>query len=306
MGTLDGVGTRDAAQVDGCEQEHPDIHHARQGQRHNHVPPGGAEQSFGVGGAHRHPVTVAGERGMDVDRVGHHGRAEHTGGEKHGVGAVEARDESLEHFAGVGRVDRKPREEADADDGEHPDDDGFERTLPEPVLQAEQSHGDRADDDAAEQQGQVEKQVESDRSPDDLGEVGGDGDEFGLGPKRPSRARTQALAKQFGQGATADESEFGGLVLHQPGHEVRSDQYPDEKVAEPRTSREVGRDVTRVDIGDRSDEGGAEQEDSTGTNHRRTRFFRHTEILDLPPAARHPVSSASGESASGAPLWAHD
>ena len=42
--------------------------------------------------------------------------------------------------------------------------------------------GDRADDERAREQGEVEEELQGNGAADDFGEVGGRGDELGLGP----------------------------------------------------------------------------------------------------------------------------
>ncbi len=56
-----------------------------------------------------------------------------------------------------------------------------------------------------------------------------------------------------------DQAEFGGQVLHQPGHHVGQHDHPDQQEAELRAGADVGGDVARVDVGDGCDEGGSEQ-----------------------------------------------
>ena len=50
------------------------------------------------------------------------------------------------------------------------------------LLEDEENDGDRADDERAREQGEVEEELQGNGAADDFGEVGGRGDELGLGP----------------------------------------------------------------------------------------------------------------------------
>jgi hypothetical protein len=203
-------------------------------------------------------VPVARKGGVHVNRVRHHGGAEHAGGQQHRSHAVEPRHEPAENGTAVRRTDHEAREEADRDDGEQAHDHAFEGPLPESALQCEQPHRHRADDHAAEEQREVEQQLQGDRAAEHLGQVGGEGDQLRLRPERDAAAAPHPVPQQFGQGAARDDAELRGLVLHQCGHHVRHDEHPDQQVAVPCAAGEVGGDIAGIDVGDGGDEGRAE------------------------------------------------
>ena len=82
---------------------------------------------------------------------------------------------------------------------EQPEDDRLERPLAAPRLDGEDADRDDADDQAAERQREPEQQVERDGAADDLGQVGGGGDQFGLHPERAPRAGAEPRAEQSGR-----------------------------------------------------------------------------------------------------------
>ena len=204
-------------------------------------------------------VPVAGESGMQVDRVRHHGRAEHRGGQQDALGAVETRHQPADHVSDRRRLDEQAGQEPDRDDQQQAGDHPLEHPLTASVLHGEQHQRHRAGDDAAEQQGQVEQQLQRDGATDHLGEVGCHRDQFGLKPVADAGRGAGVVADGFGQGAAGDQAEFGRQVLHQPGHHVGQDDDPHQQEAELRAGADVGRDVAGVDIGDGRDEGRAEQ-----------------------------------------------
>ena len=209
-------------------------------------------------------VAVARERGVEVDGVRHDGGTEHAGGEQDGRRAVEARHEAAGGGTPVDRAHEEPGEEADRDHGEQPDDDGLERALPASGLHGEDADRDDADDEPAERQRNAEQQVECDGAADDLGQVGGGGDQFGLHPERAAWPGRQPLAEQFGQAGAGDDAELRRLVLHEDGDRVGGDEHPDEQVAVFGAGGQVRCDVAGVDVGDGRDERRAEQQQRAG------------------------------------------
>ena len=88
------------------------------------------------------PDAVLRERGVQVDDVRHHGRAEDAAGEQDAVAAVEARDEALRRLAGDEADLQRVVEEAEQDDPEQERD----RDLEAPVAAALQAeHAERDD-----------------------------------------------------------------------------------------------------------------------------------------------------------------
>ena len=186
MRSVDGVGPGDAAQVRGGQQQHPDVHHPGEAERDHHIPFADPQQARPIVSPVPACSRAGRERGrVHIDRVRHHGRAEHARRQQHRSGALETRNEAVEHGEAVRRADEQSGEEADRDDREQADDHGLERPLAVPALQREKGHRDHTDNEAADEERQAEEQVERDRAADHLGEVGGGRDELGLPPERP-------------------------------------------------------------------------------------------------------------------------
>ena len=115
-------------------------------------------------------------------------------------------------------------------------------------------------DHAADQQRQIEQQVQRDRAADDLGEIGCHGDQFGLQPVGDPGRGAGVVGDGFGQRASGDQAELGRQVLHEAGHGVGHDDDPHQQEAELRAGADVGRDIAGIDVGDGGDERRPEQE----------------------------------------------
>ena len=267
MRALDRVGAALAGQRRCRQEQQADVDQASDAQRPVDVDAGRAQQarevSGGVvgvagGGAQLVGLVVVDQRGVQIDRVRHDGCAQHGSGHEDRVGALETRDEPAEHARGAGRCDEEARQEAQRDDDQQADDDRFELPLSPAALNEEQSHGHGADDDAAPQEWDPEQEVEGERAADHFGQVGRGGHDLRLDPKGDAGGLRHAVAEQGGQGLAGDEAELGGEVLDDHREDVRGHENPHEQVPVARARRDVGGDVSGVDVGDGRDEGGAE------------------------------------------------
>ena len=81
---------------------------------------------------------VAHEGGVKVDGVRHDGGAEHGGGHEQGVGAFQARNETVRHVTPVGRSGEETADEADRDDDEQTDDQSLEGPLAAALLDGQE------------------------------------------------------------------------------------------------------------------------------------------------------------------------
>ncbi len=126
-------------------------------------------------------------------------------------------------------------------------------------LEAEDRERDHGGDQPGDEQRHAEQQVERDRGADELGQVGGHGDQLGLNPETDRRAPGEVLAAQLGQVPPGGDPDLGRQVLDQHRHQVRRDHDPQQQVAVLGAAGDVGREVARVDVGDRGDESRAEQ-----------------------------------------------
>jgi hypothetical protein len=147
--------------------------------------------------------------------------------------------------------------EADRDEQQQAGDDAFEQLLAPSVLDPQQQQRHQPGDRPAEQQWQPEQEVQSDRTADHLGHVGGHRHGLGLHPiGQPGRA-AQLSSDRFGQRAPGHQPELGRQVLHETGHRIRDDDDPQQRETELCAGADVCGDVARVDVGDGGDECGA-------------------------------------------------
>ena len=127
MRPLDRVGAALTGQSRGRQQQQTDVDQARDAQRPVDVDARGAQQarevSGGVvgvagGGAELVGLVVVDQRGVQIDRVRHDGRAQHGRGHEDRVRALEAGEEAAEDPRRAGRRDEEARQEAQRDDDE--------------------------------------------------------------------------------------------------------------------------------------------------------------------------------------------
>jgi hypothetical protein len=96
--------------------------------------------------------------------------------------------------------------------------------------------------------GTAEEQVERDRRPDELRQVGGDRDRLGLHPQPPGDRPREALAAQLRQVAARRDARLGRQVLDEHRHQVRGEDHPDEQVAVLGAAGDVRGEVAGVDV----------------------------------------------------------
>ena len=114
-------------------------------------------------------------------------------------GAAESRHQAADHGVGRGRRDEETGREADGDDEQQSGDDAFEEELAAPVLDRQQQQRHHAGDHSADQQRQIEQDVQGDGPADDFGDIGRHRDEFGLHPKGQPQRTAHPLADRLGQ-----------------------------------------------------------------------------------------------------------
>ena len=129
-------------------------------------------------------------------------------------------------------------------------------------LQLEDREGHDRGHQARDERRHAEEQVERDRRADELGQVGRDRDRLGLQPQPERDGLLEVLAAQLRQVLAGGDAGLGRQVLHEHRHQVRGDDHPQQHVAVLGAARDVGGEVARVDVGDRGDEGGAEERDA--------------------------------------------
>ena len=170
---------------------------------------------------------------------------------------MEAWNHAFDHFAGVRRGYEQTRDEAECDNQQHHDDDALECGLCLAALEPQHHRGDCANHQTADEQWKSEQQVQGDGAADHLGQIGGDGDDLGLHEEHETAGIAHTLAQQFRQGFVGHDAEFGGLILDEHAHGVGEHQHPHQQVAVSCAGGDVGRHITRIDVGHGRHERGA-------------------------------------------------
>ena len=196
---------------------------------------------------------------MQVDHVRHHGRAENADREQHGLVSGELGDDGVLRDRPERRMSEPELTEvADPDHDHERGDHRLER--PESIpLKSEDQERDHAGDDGGGEERDAEQQLDPERGAEKLGEVRRHRDQLGLDPEAERGAAREAVAADLGQVAPRGDPELGRQRLDQHRHQVRDEDHPAERVAELRAARDVGGEVSRVDVGDAGDECGAEE-----------------------------------------------
>ena len=130
-----------------------------------------------------HPAeSVPGQCRMQIHHMRHDGGTEHRGRQQHRVQPVEPGNQPGGNIGGRRRRDEQTGQEADRDDHQEPGDQPLEGPLAAAVLHSEQGQRDHTGDQPAQQQRQVEQQVQRDGTADHLGQIGRHGHRLGLQP----------------------------------------------------------------------------------------------------------------------------
>lgn len=196
---------------------------------------------------------------MQVDDVGHDGRAEDAGGEVDGMGVGKARHRhSRDNGHRLGMAEQELGDVAHRDSAEHAADDEFER-LKAAALEGEQQPAERRGAQGSFQEGHPEQELEPQGGADELGQVGRDRQDFGLEPVQVGTPGRQVIADQRRQAGARGEAELRREQLNQHGHQVRPEDDPEQRIAVFGARLDVGGVVPGIDVADRGDEGRAEQ-----------------------------------------------
>ena len=255
---LDRIGAGHAIQRIRGENQQREIHGTGEKQRPDHVDFAAVKQLPDARLLLPRRVMVVDERGMQVDGVWHDRGAQHGRGHQHGVGAFEPRNQAVQHVLRIRRGDEQARDEAECDHQQQTDDELFEHAVRGALLENQQHRGNRADDAAADEQGQAEQQFQCDRAADHLRQIGGDGDHLRLHEEHEPAGVAQPLAQNLRQAFAGDDAELRGLVLDEHAHAVGQHQHPHQQVAVACAGRDVRRHIARIHVGDGGHERGAE------------------------------------------------
>lgn len=162
------------------------------------------------------------DAGMEIEIVGHDGRAENADSDvKHFAIAkdFDAGDETDGGFAPDGAGEKDLVSEASGDSSDEGDDECFDETEAA-ALESENDQDVESGDDHAGKKRQAKEEFERNGGAKDFGKIAsGDGD-FANDPKSDGSAAGVMLAASLRQVATGGDAEFGGERLEKHGHDV--------------------------------------------------------------------------------------
>ena len=208
------------------------------------------------------------QAGMQVNDMRHHRGAQHAHGDVDTL--------SIHHgYCGVVsdlppvRVHKKDLDQITETNQQNKDNDANFQAPETPQFEGQDGEDARGGDNRGEKHHRgprkpqmekvaAEKQVEAERGTKKLSQVGGQRREFRSYPQADRRRPREMFAAVLGQRASCRDAQLGGEVLDEDGHRVRPKQYPEQLVAETRSSLEIGGKISRIDIGNASHEGRAE------------------------------------------------
>ena len=198
-----------------------------------------------------HPA--AHERRVQVDDVRHHGRADDRHREQRRAAGQPWREHARRDRARRRAAHQDLQAERHHDDADERGDRGLD--PPEAAdLHREHREGSQGREQGGQPDRQAEYQVQAQRRPRELGQVGGHRDRFGLQPQEDHEPPGQPVPANLWQGQPRGDAELGGQGLHEHRHQVGAEHDPAEGVAELRAGGHVGGEVSRVDVGDGGDE----------------------------------------------------
>ena len=202
---------------------------------------------------------VLGERRVEVDHVRHHGRADDPDREENALGALERRDESpCATRAGSGSARKTCEANATTMTPMSAAITASSRRKPR-AWSARIANAATPVISAAGKSGIPKRRLQADRGADELGEVGRHRDHLRLEPEPDARPVREPLAAHLGQVHPGGDPELRAHRLDQHRHQVGHEDHPQEQVAELRAAGHVRREVARVDVRDRGDEGRPEE-----------------------------------------------
>src|SRR5215213_6675568 len=242
-GVEEGGGHDEHARVDGPRDGHGDDH------VHELEAEDLALLLFGL--AH-HPALREGR--VQIDDVRHDRGAEYPRRKQHALRPCEPRrEEPGEYPVCLGLGVEHLEGEGDYDDPDHGGDHRLER--PEaPSLQLEYPESTDGRKQTGREERYPEEQIQSKRGPNKLGQVRRHRDDLGLYPQQERNGPRETRPADLGQILSRRDPKLRRHRLDEHGHEVRSQDHPQQQVPELRPTRDVRREVPRVHVRDRGDE----------------------------------------------------
>src|SRR5208283_2109600 len=199
---------------------------------------------------------------MQVEIVGHDGRADDSDGDvEHASLAEVRRNQGLSHREETGlclREDKDFDEVTDGDGGDQQQNHGFNAAHSKLLKSEEEENVDSGDDDGPEQR-DVEHQVEGDRAAEDFGEVAGADGDLAHHPVGPAGPAGIPVAATLGEILAGHDTQTSGDDLHEDGHEAGEADDREESVFELGATLKIGAPVAGVHVADADEDGGADE-----------------------------------------------
>jgi hypothetical protein len=127
------------------------------------------------------------------------------------------------------------------------------------VLKKQECGRDSSRNERSGNQRQPEQQVQRNGATDNLSQIGCHGNQLGLNPVADSGQPVIPPSHQAWQRLSGKPTDLRRQVLHETGHQSRSDKHPQQQVAEGRACLGVGRHIAGIHVRDRGNESGPEQ-----------------------------------------------
>ena len=217
---------------------------------------GGIDYGVTQGFAFFRPLSAEGtglhDAGVQIEIVGHHGGAEDADGDIEHFFVTQdfrVRNETTGGFP-PDRVSEKDFvRETEADAGDERDNEGFDKAEAT-ALQGEDDEDVQARQQNAEEQRDVEKEIEGNGGAQDLGEVtGGDG-EFAGDPEKHGRAAGIVVAAGLGEVASGGDAKFRRERLQKHREHVADKDDAKKRVSELGAASDIGCPVAGVHVSD--------------------------------------------------------
>ena len=185
----------------------------------------------------------------DAERQIEHGRVRHDLG-----GGREAAD----HLPPLRIGQRDLHEETGEDHPQQRDDEGLDVAEAEALQPEDQEHVERGDQHAQFQR-DAEEQVEADRRPHHLGDIGGDDRYFGEQPEHEGDGTRIGIAAGLRQVTAGADRKARTQGLQDDGHDVRHQRHRQQRIAELGPTRDGRRPVARIHVADGHQIAGADE-----------------------------------------------
>ncbi len=200
-----------------------------------------------------------GQRGMKKYDVGHYRCPQNAGGKHDALPAREPWNEGRLYYPHSIGPDKKQFDQvAGRHHAYHQCDHGLYRTKTV-SLEPENQESDDCGKQSSPHQRNMKEQKQPDGGPDKLGQIGGDRDHFHNDPHDPYDRTGKILPAQFREVPSRGDAELCRQNLDEHGNKIAYYYHPEKGVSELGAALNIGREVTRIDIGNGGDESRAQK-----------------------------------------------